>query len=698
MIEVSATIVNARGLHARPAAKFAQTAKDYLAEITVGKGRRWVDGKSIASLLTLAATCNTKLLIRTDGTDEKQAADALLRLIAAGFRDDPMGNLPEETEPTPASVSKRQTSVGNLPAHKVPGIGITDSIVTGSVQIYTAGETQVPHYRLEKRQVAAEIRRYEKALAMVQSDFDQLRETMSDSPAATEILPFIDLYKTLLSDPDFSGKPQALIKRRLINAEWAIKERVDAVSDSFRRIPDKYLRERGRDIFYVMDRLLAAMESGRKRWRIKQVAAGNRIILLAADLDPADVIRVQRLGYVGFVTESGSETSHTAILARSLKIPALVGARGVLARAQHGMRILLDAKGEFVVLNPNAALLRQHKNQPVKKEAAAARRRRVLPTGVTTRDGESVFLHTNIEVPTEAVMAEGALADGVGLFRTEFLFMQRQAPPGEDEQFEIYRSVLARLSPLPVVIRTLDFGGDKIPLLQPSTAKTHTNHSALGLRGIRYCLANPDIFLIQLRALLRAFAEHDNLRILIPMLSHPSELEQVMALVASAQEQLRISSNIQVSRPPLGGMLEVPASVFIMRVMAKYLDFFSIGTNDLVQYTLAIDRNEELLMPLYKPWHPAVLALLSTIVNNAKRAKKPVVLCGEMAGNVHMTRLLLGLGLRHLSMNADNMEAVRECVRSSHCADIRPIVSRVLRTEDLQKLEVMIEEMNALSA
>lgn len=684
MIEARAVIVNSRGLHARPAAKLAKLAGRYASDIEIYKGRRKANAKSIASLLTLAAAEGAKLQIVAAGEDEKQAAEALLRLIAAGFRDDEMVNNPRQPEATPRTTRRTKRAM-----YRVSGVGITESVIVGRAHIHSADEAQVSHYRLDKRQVDGEVRRYEKAAETVRNDFAEMRRQAETLPGAAEITPFIDLYDMLLCDAEFAKKPQALIRRRRINAEWALMERANVVSDSFRRINDSYLRERGRDIGHVVKRLLAAMGTGaRKR---KLAAAAEKRILLSADLDPAEVIRAHHAGYVGFVTESGGGASHTAILARSMQIPALVGARGLLECVRHGEPLLLDAAGGVVVVNPDAELLEKHKARRERKKPAARRRRKTSGEGTATLDGERVLLHANIEMPDEVEHGADAGADGIGLFRTEFLFMNRTDLPGEDEQFEIYRDVLARMAPLPVVIRTLDLGGDKMP---SPTAERPAN-PALGVRAIRYCLAMPELFLTQLRALLRAGAEGGgNLRVLLPMLSHPSELSRTMTLLASAREQLRLSRGADFPPPPFGGMIEVPSSVFIMPALAKFLQFFSIGTNDLIQYTLAIDRNDEMLAPLYDPLHPAVLRLLAMTVENAARANCPVVLCGEIAGDAELTRLMLALGLRQLSMNASAVEGVRERIRTADCSALRGAARHILRAPDPDAARTVLEEMN----
>lgn len=680
MITVQAVIVNSRGLHARPSAKLAKLAASYESTLTLCKGSRKANAKSVAALLMLAASEGTELKIIAEGSDEKQAAAALLELIAGGFSDDSVPNNPHQPEAALEESGVRQV-------HKISGIGIGDAVVSGQAHIHHAGTSEVPRYRIGKAQLAAEIARYERALAQVREEGEVLRQRTAALPGAAEITPFIELYRMLLADDEFARKPQQLIRRRLINAEWALKERVEVIGDNFRRLQDSYLRERQRDIEQVMERLLAAME-GKSQQPRREIAAGENALLVAAELAPADVIHLRQLGYKGFITESGSASSHTAILARSMNLPALIGARGVLSCLHHNDLVLLDAHKGVAIINPTAADVRKHK-QGGRKKSAAPRRVKGGGEGVTTADGARVFLNLNIELPEETAQIAQFGADGIGLFRTEFLFMHRADLPSEEEQFEIYRHVLAKMAPLPVVIRTLDIGGDKMPAAAAAAASANP---ALGVRAIRYCLAQPDLFMTQLRALLRAAAQHNNLRLLLPMLTHPQELARTVQMLAAVREQLRATHGIDAPLPPLGAMIEVPAAVFVMRALAKHLSFFSIGTNDLIQYMMAVDRNDETLISLCDPLHPAVLQMLALIVANANRARLPLTLCGELAGDLQLTPLMLGLGLRDLSMMPPAVEAVRERVRAADCTACAKLARRALRAPHPDAAREIIEK------
>ncbi len=676
MIQARAVIVNSRGLHARPATMLAKRAARHKSTITIRKGRRNADAASVASLLMLVASQHSELTVEASGEDAEAAVADILELIAGGFNDDAVDNNPQL--PAAPAVPRGENTTGNAAMQKIYGTGVGDTMASGEARIRMPGESDVPRYRINAAQTAAECARFEKALADTRAELDALGKRARQLPGAAEIAPFIDLYRNLLDDPEICIKPREIIRRRRINGEWALKERVDLIRANFRRIEDEYFRERGRDIDHVMRRLLAAMANGGKA---KTTAPE---ILIAEDLDPASVINLRQAGCRGFVTETGGGMSHTAIVARSLGIPALVGAAGVLAAAQDGDMIIIDPGQDVAIIRPDDNALARAKKAAKKPGKTRAKTK---TGGVMTLDGEKILLETNIEFPGEVGDALRFGADGIGLFRTEFVFLNRSAPPSEDEQFEIYRDVLRRTSPLPVVFRTLDLGADKIntPESRRNSASGNANPmtSPLGLRAIRYCLAAPELFLDQLRALLRAFAETGTGagKILLPMLSAPAELLQTATLINHAREQLRALRKLDAPSPQLGAMIEVPAAVFVMRAFARHLGFFSVGSNDLVQYTLAVDRGDEKLAALSDPLHPAILRLLAMTTDNARRANKPVTLCGEIAGDPALTPLLLALGFRRLSMNVSQIARVRDVIGGENINDLAATRRRLLTAQ-----------------
>ncbi len=679
MIRAEAIIVNSRGLHARPSSQLAKLAASFQSEIVVKNGRKQADATSITSLLMLVAPKNTELAITAKGKDEKKAIAAVLELIAGGFGDGV--DSPAVAENPPAiETPSTQTMI------KIDGIGVAAGAIVGKAQVRLVGDSEAPRYNIPKSRIAAEQKRFSRALEHAQNELTILFNKIACMDGAAEMTPFIELHKTLLQDAAMLQKIRDTIDEQQCNAEWAVKQRADAVSAQFLNIEDSYMRERGADVRHVMRRLLAAMKPRTGR----QIEDGNAagMIVVAADLDPAQVILLRRRGYAGFATESGGNASHTAILARSICMPAIVGAKGLLTTVQNGDDLILDMDNGAVILHPDAQTVAECKN--VATSPLPTRKAKKL-RGVKTEDGETIFLQVNMELPDEVNSAISMQADGIGLFRTEFLFLNRPKPPEEDEQFEIYRRVLQDMAPLPVVVRTLDLGADKI------NDDVMNDSNPLGMRAIRYCLAHPKLFLTQLRALLRAAAECRNLRILLPMLSHPAELEQSVALINNAREQLRAVRGISVASPPLGGMIEVPAAVFIMRDLAQHLDFFSIGTNDLTQYTLAADRSDERLARYYQHPHPAIIQLLAAIVDNAARTGKPVTICGEMAGNPEMMRLLLSLGLRRLSMSVPQITALRDMIPTLNCSRLAANRRKLLAAESPEKLLQQIQRLNAAS-
>ena len=578
------------------------------------------------------------------------------------------------------------------------GVGLSPAAAVGRLHARNPGESEVPRYRVPQSKIAAEVERFESALAQVRADLDALRAHSAGMPGAAEIGAFIGLYRAMLDDSEIAEKPREAVISRRCNAEWALKESADAIGENFRRIEDPYLRERGNDIAHVVSRVLLAMKSRAAQSSAPPPApaSGKGRILVARELSPAEVVEIVRAGYAGFITESGGATSHTAILARGMGVAA-AAVPDALAALPVGARALVDGERGEVVVNPPPALARSRLAEISALKKTSGRHSKKRPQKARTRDGVEVSLEANMEFPDEAEAALAAGADGVGLFRTEFLFLNRNDLPDEEEQFEIYRDVVSRMAPLPVTFRTLDIGADKIPLgdLGGGGFGEEAN-PALGVRAIRQCLAAPEMFLTQLRALLRAAATAKNggVRILLPMVSHPGEMAQAEILLEHAAEQLR-SANRPAGAAQAGAMIEVPASVFIMRDLSRRAAFFSVGTNDLIQYTMASDRGEEKLSKLHDPLHPAVLQLVSMAIGNARRAGRPIILCGEAAGEARLTRLMLCLGLTRLSMNAAQIPAVREAVERANCGALAFLSRKILKAETPDLAAEILAEMNA---
>jgi phosphoenolpyruvate-protein phosphotransferase (PTS system enzyme I) len=518
---------------------------------------------------------------------------------------------------------------------------------------------------------------------------------------------FLDLHRLILDDALLAEAPRDLIRTRLINAEWALTIQLEEVCRQFEAIDDAYLRERSTDVRQVVERVLNALAEGSPT-RValpKKLAAGERLVLVARDLAPADVLHLKDradLDLAGFVTELGGPTSHTAILARSLGLPAVVGADGARDRIAEGDVVVIDADADLVVVNPSEQELQAFRRRSRADAEHRVQLRKLKGKLSRTRDGIAIDLLANIELPEDARDALEAGADGIGLYRSEFLFMDRDELPSEDEQYEAYAKVARAMKGKPVVIRTLDIGADKvlteaarISLGMGRGAPRPESNPALGLRAIRYCLAYPELFLTQLRAILRA-SEVGTVRILIPMLAHVHEIEQATAFVARAKEQLKERKLKYDARIQLGGMVEVPAAALSLPEFVQRLKFLSIGTNDLIQYTLAIDRTDSTVAHLYDQMHPAVLRLIAQTIRVGTRARVPVSVCGELAGELEMTELLLGMGLRQFSMHPSQILPVKERLFELSFKEAGRFAGRVLRMSDPVKIrQVLRQELRA---
>jgi phosphotransferase system enzyme I (PtsI) len=421
-----------------------------------------------------------------------------------------------------------------------------------------------------------------------------------------------------------------------------------------------------------------------------QLSEEHKLIVVAHDLSPADMILFKRHEFGGFVTDAGGVTSHTAIVARSLDIPALVGLHHARHMIREGELLIVDGTQGVLIVDPDPIVLAEYQLRQSQHELEKQKLRRLKSTPAATLDGTAVELYANIELPQDLDGVHEAGAQGIGLFRTEFLFMNRKDLPGEDEQYEAYREVAKAMGGKPVVIRTLDVGADKAL----SGSGQPMPNPALGLRAIRFCLAEPQMFLVQLRAILRA-SQHGKVRILLPMVAHAHEVEQALAFIRQAKLQLDDKGVPYAQGIEVGGMIEIPAAALALPMFMKRLDFLSLGTNDLIQYTLAIDRTDDAVAHLYDPLHPAVLHLVAHVIHIATRGKVPVAVCGEMAGDLALTRLLLGFGLRNFSMHPAQLPAIKERVLRSSLAEVQPLAQKVLRSSDAAKTRELLAKLNA---
>jgi phosphotransferase system enzyme I (PtsI) len=581
------------------------------------------------------------------------------------------------------------------------GSGVARGIAVGYAHMLAPSELDVRQVSIERRDVIHEIARLTRAFGVVRDEFDGLKRGIAPD-APTEVRAFLDLHRLILDDSLLSDAPRDLIRTRLINAEWALTIQLEEVCRQFEAIEDEYLRERSTDVRHVVERVLHALAEG-SPGRValpKKLALGERLILVARDLAPADMLHLKDRADVdlaGFVTEMGGPTSHTAILARSLGLPAVVGADRARDQIAEGDLLIIDADAGLVIVNPSDEELQEFRRRLRSQAEYRTQLRKLKGRLARTRDGVAIDLLANIELPGDAREALEAGADGIGLFRSEFLFMDRNDLPSEDEQFEAYAKVARAMKGKPVVIRTLDIGADKVlnaaareSLGMGRGAPRPESNPALGLRAIRYCLAYPELFLTQLRAILRA-SEVGTVRILIPMLAHVHEIEQAAGFVSRAKEQLRERRLKYDGRVQLGGMVEVPAAALSLPEFVQRLKFLSIGTNDLIQYTLAIDRTDGTVAHLYDELHPAVLRLIAQTIRTGAKARVPVAVCGELAGELELTVLLLGMGLRQFSMHPSQILPVKERLFELSARESSRFAARVLRMSDPVKTRRLLQ-------
>ena len=543
---------------------------------------------------------------------------------------------------------------------------------------------------MRDKEFATEVERFDAAVAAVRAELESLKSEASAPGTPSEVAAFVDIHAMILADPMLTEQPRELIRERRCNAEWALVQQMEQLVEQFDEIEDAYLRERKHDVVQVVERVLKAL-MGKAR-KVAKRGRDEDLIVVAHDLSPADTIQFKTLKIGGFVTDLGGATSHTAIVARSLAIPAVVGLHHARPLVREDDLVIVDGSRGVLIVEPDARVLEEYRLRKSELELERSKLKRLKNARSATLDGEEVALYANIELPQDIEQVKEVGADGIGLFRTEFLFMNRDELPGEDEQYEAYKSVAKAMAGRPVTIRTLDLGADKEARALAGSERQSTN-PALGLRAIRYCLAEPQIFLTQLRAILRA-AHHGNIRILIPMLAHVAEIEQTLAMIAQAKAQLRTTRHKFDENIRVGGMIEIPAAALALGPFVKRLHFLSLGTNDLIQYTLAIDRSDEAVAHLYDPLHPAVLRLIHQTIAAGARAEIPVAVCGEMAGDPAMTRLLIGLGLRQFSMHPSLILEVKQQVVAADAEMLAMKVGRLLRFEEPDRLREHVEKLN----
>jgi phosphoenolpyruvate-protein phosphotransferase (PTS system enzyme I) len=570
------------------------------------------------------------------------------------------------------------------------GIGVSGGIAIGRAQLVSHATREVAHYTIAAAQVADEVTRFSAAIKEVQHELESLHASLTSGDVPGEFGAFLDVHWMILNDPTLAEAPKRIIAEQRCNAEWALTIQIGVLVEQFEQIEDPYLRERKADVLQVGERVLKRLMG--RPGALPAPGAEEQTILVAHDLSPADVIQFKRHHFAAFLTDLGGVTSHTAIVARSLNVPAVVATHNARQLIRDGEMVIVDGSQHVVIVNPGRAVLSEYRLKQEEFGLARQKLRRLRSKRADTLDGIHVELHANIELPEDCEQALKNGATGIGLFRSEFLFLNRAGLPAEDEQFEAFRKVAESMQGLPVTIRTFDLGADKQKEELEGLTRVAPN-PALGLRAIRFCLAEPRLFLTQLRAILRA-THYGNVRILIPMLASVPEIDQALAMIERAKETLREQGTPFDSDVKVGGMIEIPAAVIAMGAFLRKFDFLSIGTNDLIQYTLAVDRSDESVSHLYDPLHPAVVKLLGLAIGGAAKAKVPIAVCGEMAGEVQMTRLFLGMGLREFSMHPSHLLAVKQRVLQTDVSTTEPLIERMRRIDEPEKLNALLARLN----
>ena len=577
----------------------------------------------------------------------------------------------------------------------IHGLPVARGIALGRAVLVASSRVDVAHYFIESEQIKSEVERLRVARDAVIEELQRLQATMpKDAPP--ELAAMLDVHLMLLEDESMAYEIRRWIKERLYNAEWALVSQLEVVVRQFDEMEDEYLRERKADLEQVVERVLRHLKGAATPVAAPPPRAPRQqdlglddtqdvpLVLVAHDLSPADMLQFKKSVFAGFVTDVGGKTSHTAIVARSMDIPAVVGARSASQLVRQDDWVIIDGDAGVMIVEPSPIILAEYGFKQRQGELERGRLARLKNTPAVTLDGQKIELLANIEQPSDTAAALGVGAVGVGLFRTEFLFMGREGDlPDEDEQYAAYRAAVEGMHGLPVTIRTVDVGADKP--LDDRRPDTHLN-PALGLRAIRWSLSEPAMFLTQLRAILRA-AAHGRVHLLIPMLAHAGEIRQTLELIDKARAQLDERGRVYGS-VSLGAMIEIPAAALSMRLFLRHFDFLSIGTNDLIQYTLAIDRADESVAHLYDQLHPAVLRLVADTIAAGARAGKAVSVCGEMAGDTSVTRLLLGLGLRSFSMHPSQVLAVKQEILRADAGKLQAWAQAVLDSDEPAELLV----------
>ena len=572
------------------------------------------------------------------------------------------------------------------------GVAAGKGIAIGQAHLITRGTAEVPQYDVSDDLIDAEAARFDAAIKATRKELEQLRGAIPEN-APTELGAFISLHLMLLTDVTLSREPIDILREQKINAEWALKQQSDKLAAQFDSIDDDYLRERKQDMLQVVRRIHNNLVGQSNEINL----AGNLFddtVLIAHDLSPADTVLFKEQHITAFVTDAGGPTSHTAILGRSLDIPSVIGLHNARKLITENEIVIVDGINGVLIIDPDEVVLNEYRRLAREYRSHKRELNKIKKTAATTADGINIELLANIESAEDIKALHNFGADGVGLFRSEFLYLNRDNMPTEDEQYEVYAGIVKKLKGKNITIRTVDLGVDKNPRWfgQNSTPNGSLN-PALGLTGIRLCLAEPVMFRTQMRAILRA-AAHGPVRMMWPMITSLSEVRQCLIHLDTAQRQLAERGET-FGTVSVGCMIEIPSAAMTVGSILKLTDFISIGTNDLIQYILSVDRGDDSVSHLYQPGHPAVLKTIQHIIRTANRMEKSVSICGEMAGDTTYTRMLLGMGLRRFSMNPNNLLPVKNIILHSNTALLETETAKILRSEDSEKTEKLLKLLNS---
>lgn len=571
------------------------------------------------------------------------------------------------------------------------GYAAGKGIAIGRAHLVVRGISELPQYHLPESELAGEVARFDAAVKATRKQLEQLRSAIPEN-APAELGAFISLHLMLLGDVTLSREPADILQEQAINAEWALKIQTDRLSQQFDEIDDEYLRQRKQDMLQVVERIQKNL-AGQSTELNLDANLLDDTILIAHDLSAADTLFFKDQRIEGFVTDIGGPTSHTAILGRSLNIPSVIGVGNARQLISEHEWVIVDGIQGVLIIDPDELVLAEYRLRLKHYRSRLRALNKIKKTAAATLDGEEIELFANIESADDVKALQNIGADGVGLLRTEFAYLNRDSLPEEDELYQLYSDIAKKLKGKPLTIRTVDLGVDKNPRWFGTGGTPNGSlNPALGLTGIRLCHAEPVMFRTQMRAVLRA-AVHGKLRIMFPMISSLSELKQSLTHLDTARKQLAERQEA-FGELEVGCMIEIPSAALTVSSLLKWVDFVSVGTNDLIQYTLSVDRSDDAVSYLYQPAHPAIIRLLAHIIRTANRMGKGVSVCGEMAGDTKYTRMLLGLGLRKFSMNINNLLDVKDVVLHSHTERLENEMAKLMRNEDPDKMDALLKKLN----